>query len=49
MAKKKELYQGTITEFVDWISGVNSRTSKNVTGGLQPSGTSIGNLLQDHL
>lgn len=44
-----ETYQGTINEFVDWVSGVDSRTDLNVTQGLQVSGKSIRELLQGHL
>lgn len=44
-----ETYNGKINEFVDWVSGQNSFTGQNVTGGLQVSGGSIRQLLQDKL
>ena len=40
-----ELYQGRITEFIDWITGKNSLTGLSGTGGLQVSGLSIRDLL----
>lgn len=44
-----ETYQGTINEFVDWVSGVDSRTEQSVTQNLPVSGGSIRQLLQSHL
>ena len=43
------LYTGQINEFVDWISGDNSFTGQNATGGLSVSGGSIRELLQKKL
>ena len=40
-----ETYQGKINEFVDWISGDNSLTGGNDTGGKSVSGASIRELL----
>ena len=45
----EELYTNKINEFVDWISGDNSFTGENVTGGLKVSGSSIRELLQNKL
>ena len=44
-----DLYTGQINEFVDWISGNNSFTGQNDTGGLQVSGGSIRELIQKKL
>lgn len=44
-----DLYNGKINEFVDWVSGTDSLTGNNVTGGLQVSGGSIRQLIQDKL
>ena len=44
-----ETYNGHINEFVDWVTGLNSYTGENVTEGLQVSGGSIRQLLQDRL
>lgn len=44
-----ETYTGTINEFVDWVTGNDSSTNRNVTGGLPVSGASIRGLLQDRL
>lgn len=43
------LYKRKINEFVDWKTGRNSFTGQNVTGGLQVSGGSIRELIQDKL
>jgi hypothetical protein len=40
-----DLYNGEINEFVDWVTGENSFTKKNDTGGLPVSGASIRKLL----
>ena len=37
----EELYTQKIDEFVDWVSGENSFTGENVTGGLKVSGGKI--------
>ena len=44
-----DLYNGKINEFVDWVSGTDSFTGRNVTDGLQVSGGSIRQLLQNKL
>lgn len=44
-----ETYQGQINEFVDWVTGIDSRTESNVTSSLPVSGYSIRQLLQEHL
>ena len=44
-----DLYNGKINEFVDWVSGRDSFTGQDVTGGLPVSGGSIRQLLQDKL
>ena len=44
-----ETYKGTINEFVDWVTGQNTWTGEDVTEGLQVSGGSIRQLLQDRL
>jgi len=40
-----DLYTGKINEFIDWITGYNSFTGNNSTGGLKVSGGSIRELL----
>lgn len=50
MAKKTiETYKGNITEFVDWISGLDDITGRNKTNNLPVSGGTIRRLLQSHL
>ena len=44
-----ETYDGEINEFVDWVSGVDSFTNRNVTDGKPASGGSIRRLLQERL
>ena len=44
-----DTYKGKINEFVDWVSGDNSWTGRNVTNGQQVSGESIRKLLQERL
>lgn len=44
-----DLYNGKINEFVDWVSGKNAITGLSSTGGLQVSGGSIRELLQQKL
>lgn len=44
-----DLYNGKINEFVDWVTGIDTFTNRNVTGGLQVSGGSIRDLLQRRL
>lgn len=44
-----ETYKGDINEFIDWLSGIDSFTSRNISGGLPISGASIRRLLQDRL
>lgn len=44
-----ETYTGQINEFIDWVSGDNTWTGQNVTDGLQVSGKSIRELLQNRL
>jgi len=44
-----DLYTGKINEFVDWVTGVDSRTETNVTSQLSVSGQSIRQLIQEHL
>lgn len=44
-----DLYTGKINEFIDWITGYNSFTGNNSTGGLKVSGGSIRELLQNKL
>lgn len=44
-----DLYNGKITEFVDWVDGTDSLTGNSVTGGLSVSGGSIRQLIQDKL
>lgn len=43
------LYNEKIDEFVDWITGTDSLTGEDVTGGLQVSGGAIRQLIQDRL
>jgi len=40
-----DTYKGKINEFIDWVSGDNSWTGRNVTNGQQVSGESIRKLL----
>ena len=49
MAKKQETYNGNITEFIDWVNGVDSITGRNKTNNLQVSGGAIRKLIQNHL
>ena len=44
-----ELYDQKINEFVDWVSGNNKLTGRNVTENMKPSGKVIRELLQDRL
>ena len=44
-----DLYNGKINEFVDWVDGTDSLTGNSVTGGLQVSGGSIRQLIQNKL
>ena len=44
-----ETYNGTINEYVDWVTGENSLTGGNDTGGKSVSGASIRELLQNRL
>ena len=44
-----ETFKGKITEFVDWITGIDSLTGSNVTDDLQVSGGSIRQLIQEKL
>lgn len=44
-----ETYKGKINEYVDWVSGIDSRTNLNVTQDLPASGQSVRQLLQEHL
>ena len=44
-----DLYNGKINEFIDWVSGINTFTGANATGGLQVSGGAIRDLLQKKL
>lgn len=44
-----ELYTNKINEFVDWVSGENSFTHNNDTGGLKVAGGQIRELLQEKL
>ena len=44
-----ETYKGQINEFIDWVTGINSRTGENETTNLQVSGQSIRQLLQERL
>ena len=47
--KKESLYEGKISEFVDWISGEDVFTGRQVTDGQKVSGGSIRELLQNRL
>lgn len=49
MAKKVEVFNGEINEFVDWITGINELTGENVTANHPVSGKSIRDLLQNRL
>lgn len=44
-----ETYQGQINEFINWITGVDSRSNLNTTQGLPVSGKAIRELIQNHL
>ena len=44
-----DLYTGKINEFVDWVTGMSSLTGNSVTDGLQVSGGSIRELIQNKL
>lgn len=44
-----DLYNGKINEFIDWVSGINTFTGADATGGLQVSGGAIRTLLQNKL
>lgn len=44
-----DLYNGKINEFVDWVTGLDSFTGRSATNGLQVSGGSIRQLIQDKL
>lgn len=44
-----DLYNKKIDEFVDWVSGINVWTGQDITEGLQVSGGSIRDLLQEKL
>ena len=44
-----DLYTNKIDEFVDWVSGENSFTGEDVTGGLKVSGGQIRELIQEKL
>jgi hypothetical protein len=37
----KQLYEGSIDEFTDWVTGIDSITEENITGGNEVSGKSI--------
>lgn len=41
MENKINTYKGSINEFTDWVSGINSITETNVTDNLPVSGSSI--------
>ena len=47
--KIMDLYNQPINEFVDWVTGLNTFTGEDVTGGLQVSGNSIRQLIQNRL
>ena len=49
MTNTIETYTGKINEYVDWVTGKDTLTDQDVTGGLPVSGGSIRNLLQDKL
>lgn len=40
-----ETYKGHINEYIDWVSGINTLTGEDVTGGIPVSGGSIRELL----
>lgn len=44
-----QIYNNTINEFTDWVTGDNSLTNTNVTGSLKVSGEQVRKLLQKHL
>ena len=44
-----ETYKGEINEFVDWVSGIDENSGRQVTNGLPVSGASIRQLLQKRL
>lgn len=44
-----DTYKGIINEFIDWITGNDSFTNRNVSEGLPISGSSIRQLLQERL
>lgn len=44
-----QTYNGKISEFVDWVTGIDANTGQNVTDGMQVSGKSIRELLQNRL
>ena len=44
-----QTYNGKISEFVDWVTGIDANTGQNVTDGMQVSGKSIRELLQSRL
>ena len=44
-----ETYKGSINEFIDWVTGSDSFTGRNMTDGLPVSGQSIRRLLQERL
>ena len=44
-----DLYTNKINEFVDWVSGENTFTGEDVTGGLRVAGAQIRELLQNKL
>ena len=43
----EQLYDGTLDEFTDWVTGINERTNKNVTNNLPPSGKAIRDFLHE--
>jgi len=46
MADTNELYRGVINEFVDWVTGINSKTQEHVdTERRQIAGSAIRELL----
>jgi hypothetical protein len=44
-----ETYQGKINEFVDWLTGNDSFTNRNVSDNLPIGGGAIRELIQSHL
>lgn len=46
---QKETYNEKINEFIDWVSGKNTLTNTDATGGLPVQGGRIRELLQNHL